>query len=260
VTKLKVWGLTDKGKVRKENQDAFFAEDLTRGFTLAVVCDGMGGTHGGGLASKLAIETFVAEIRRLTADASFNLDDSQSALEAAVAKASSAVLTYAKKHSDCRDMGTTLVAALSDYAGNSVIINVGDSRCYAVRRGNGIGNAETDTDVGHIEQITKDHSLVEEMIDRGEILRQDARAHPKRNLITRALSADVNATPDFYSLKLLEGDLLLLCSDGLSNEVDPREIAFELLYGEPDTAALRCLTIALDRGASDNVTVVVVSN
>jgi protein phosphatase len=251
--------LTDRGKVRKENQDAYFAEELGGGFLLAVVCDGMGGTRGGGLAAKLAIETFVAALRGLTEEADFTIGNSRSALEEAVFAARDAVLFYAEEHPDCRDMGTTLVAALSDFAGNTVIVNVGDSRCYAVRRGN-VGNAEPDTDVGHIEQITKDHSLVEEMIDRGELLRQDARVHPKRNLITRALSADVNAKPDIFELKLAEGDLLLLCSDGLSNEVDPREIAFELLYDEPETAAKRCLKIALDRGASDNVTVVVVSN
>jgi protein phosphatase len=95
------------------------------------------------------------------------------------------------------------------------------------------------------------------MIDAGELKREEARFHPARNYITRAISLDALTTPDYFELRLNEGDMLLLCSDGLSNEADSKELAFELMYGDIETAAQRCLNIALNRGAPDNVTVVI---
>jgi protein phosphatase len=252
---LKVWGVTDKGKIRKENQDAYHAEVIivgegedSGGCALCVVCDGMGGARSGNVASTMAVEHFVRMVKgRLALAVKIpELSEVREALHEALHEANSVILSRARSDPNCADMGTTLVAAVALPDGRAIVVNIGDSRCYMLRSAD-----------GSIAQVTKDHSLVEDMIDRGELKREEARYHPNRNLITRALSADANTTPDFFELKLNAGDFLLLCSDGLSNEADPREIAFELTYGDADTVAARCLDVALSRGAADNVTVVI---
>jgi len=246
---LRVWGLTDKGKIRKENQDAYYAKVLTTGGTtlgVCVVCDGMGGVKGGDVASKLAINAF----RKTLEDKLSAGVERSDILRMAVSNATEEVTRYAKAHPNVADMGTTLVAALVNLKGEATIANIGDSRCYLIRKGNEVS-------AGTIAQITKDHSHVEDMIDAGELKREEARFHPQRNYITRAISLDALTNADYFEITLKEGDLLLLCSDGLSNEADAKELAFELLYGDVETAAKRCVNIALNRGAPDNVTVVI---
>jgi protein phosphatase len=259
---LKVWGITDKGKVRKKNDDSYYAEVLTIGTitapaecALCVICDGMGGAQSGDVASSIAVEYFVRVVDSglKGAEKTPEPERIKELLSGAITVANDAILARARSDPICGDMGTTLVGAVVLADGRAVVVNVGDSRCYFVRRDQ---NGEDSS----IAQITKDHSLVEDMIDRGELRREEARYHPNRNLITRALSADANTIPDFFDISLKPGDLLLLCSDGLSNEADSREIAFELLYGDADTAAQRCLDIALGRGATDNVTVVLLES
>jgi protein phosphatase len=259
---LKVWGITDNGKVRKENQDAYHAEVLTIGeitapteCAICVICDGMGGAKSGNVASAIAVEYFVRVVKSGLKEAEKipEPDMIKELLSGAITVANDAILARARSDPRCSDMGTTLVGVVAMADGRTVVVNVGDSRCYLVRRDR---NGEDSS----ISQVTKDHSLVEDMIDRGELRREEARYHPNRNLITRALSADANTLPDFFDIDLNPGDLLLLCSDGLSNEADSREIAFELLYGDADTAVQRCLDIALGRGATDNVTVVLLES
>ncbi|MDR2360263.1 MAG: protein phosphatase 2C domain-containing protein [Oscillospiraceae bacterium] len=251
VNTLKLWGLTDKGAVRDDNQDAYFADMIPASdgeYALIAVCDGMGGARGGGIASSLAAEIFVQAVKdRIGGNA-------QDLLTYAIIETRAAIDEYSNTHADCAGMGTTLVAALIAPDGNVTIANVGDSRCYLIRRAK--GNADETTNAS-IRQITKDHSLVEEMVERGELKREDARFHPRRNLITRVLSAEADSTPDFFKLLLEDGDVLLLCSDGLSNTLDAREVLFEIQFGKLDTAAKRCLNIALERGAPDNVTIVI---
>ena len=143
-------------------------------------------------------------------------------------------------------MGTTLVAAVTD-GREARIVNIGDSRCYLVR--NKI-----------IRQITKDHSLVQDLVDRGEIDRAEAWRHPQRNFITRALGTDADVICDVFRETLEPGDVLLLCSDGLSGIVNPQELLFEIAYGgELESAADRMMEIALERGAPDNVTLILLS-
>ena len=143
-------------------------------------------------------------------------------------------------------MGTTLVAAVTD-GSHVTVANVGDSRCYLIRDGG-------------IQQLTKDHSVVEDMVDRGEIERADAWKHPRRNYITRALGAEEQVECDLFFRDLEPGDVLLLCSDGLSGVVNPQELLFEVVYGgELETAAERMVNIALERGAPDNVTALILT-
>ena len=184
MNQMNVWGMTDIGLVRKENQDAYVtAQHTASGRTVGVVCDGMGGPAGGRVASQIAVSVYLEELEKLlTAD-----QTPQQLLEAsaqAAALANQAIQAEAERREECRNMGTTLVSAIS-YDGGVVVTNVGDSRAYHI------------TEDG-ITRITKDHSLVESMVDRGDITAEEARRHPSRNLITRALGPDISADCDGY--------------------------------------------------------------
>ena len=162
---MQSWGLTDVGCVRKQNQDAFHIEKLGRGALLCVVCDGMGGAKSGNVASSLAVDVFVQEVKRSwshTAD----WDKTDMILRSAVKLANFTVYDQAKQFEEFEGMGTTLVAALIR-KNQASIVNVGDSRCY------GISN-------GSIRQITKDHSVVQMMVDRGELTPETAKSYPGR--------------------------------------------------------------------------------
>ena len=232
---MKHWKITDPGLVRRENQDAFGFAQLSGGYTVAVVCDGMGGVAGGSIASSVAVETYI----RTLSDS----DHPDQAVRAAVMAANSAIRQRAAGHPELRSMGTTLVSAL--VKGDRVLIsNVGDSRAYYI------------TEAG-ITRITKDHSLVETMVDHGDITADEARRHPGRNLITRALGRDTNAACDGYIRPMEQGDFILLCTDGLVNTVTDQEMLFEIVHGgDLDTCLDRLLHISKSQGAPDNVTAV----
>lgn len=240
---MKTWAMTDIGLVRKENQDdyAVYQHEAT-GHTVCVVCDGMGGAAGGQLASHLAVTTFIQEIGRLlTRD--MTPEQLREVSSYAVSQANKAIRDAARASTDCRNMGTTLVAAVSCEDG-VVVSNVGDSRAYHI------------TPDG-ITRVTKDHSLVESMVDRGDITAEEARRHPNRNLITRALGPDISALCDGYICPMEPGDFLLLCTDGLVDTVTDQEMLFEVIHGAgPDTCLDRLLDISKRNGASDNVTAV----
>ena len=240
---MKTWAMTDIGLVRKENQDdyAVYQHEAT-GHTVCVVCDGMGGAAGGQLASHLAVTTFIQEIGRLlTRD--MTPEQLREVSSYAVSQANKAIRDAARASTDCRNMGTTLVAAVSCEDG-VVVSNVGDSRAYHI------------TPDG-ITRVTKDHSLVESMVDRGDITAEEARRHPNRNLITRALGPDISALCDGYICPMEPGDFLLLCTDGLVDTVTDQEMLFEVIHGSgPDTCLDRLLDISKRNGASDNVTAV----
>ena len=235
-----IWTLTDTGLVRKENQDAF-AVKAAFGHTICVVCDGMGGAAGGQLASRIAVDTFSAEMeKRLSQEA--KPDRLREISVVAVALANRAVREAARTSEEYHSMGTTLVSAVS-FDGGVVIANVGDSRAYHINK-------------QRIHQVTRDHSLVEHMVERGDITAEEARHHPNRNLITRALGPDVDPECDCYTCQLLPGEYLLLCTDGLVNTVTDQEIMDEVLKEDTNTCMERLLAISKSRGASDNVTVV----
>ena len=202
---MEVWSMTDVGLVRKENQDAFaVCQHEESGHTLCVVCDGMGGAAGGRLASRIAVDTFMLEMQKVLRQ-DMTPEQLREASSYAVTLANRAIRDAAEASVDCRGMGTTLVSAVS-YDGGAVISNVGDSRAYRIT-------------ADGIARITKDHSLVERMVDRGDITAEEARHHPNRNLITRALGPDMSALSDEYICPLGPGEFLLLCSDGLVDTV-----------------------------------------
>jgi len=235
--------MTDIGLVRKENQDAYGTEaETSTGQTVCVVCDGMGGTSGGKLASQIAVTTYLQEIRaNLQRD--MTPEQIREASSYAISLANRAIRQEAELSEECRDMGTTLVSAIS-YAEGVVISNVGDSRAYHI------------TQEG-IVRVTKDHSLVESMGERGDITQEEARRHPNKNLITRALGPEASVACDGYITPMKSDEYILLCTDGLVDTVTDQEMLFEVIHGgDPDTCLERLLAISKSRGAADNITAV----
>ena len=238
------WGLSETGKVRAQNQDCFRIEELDRNTVLAAVCDGMGGAKSGNIASRLAIDVFTEEVR-CSYKPSMTPEQVEQLLENAVKLANFTVYDQARQFADFEGMGTTLVAALIS-GKDATIVNVGDSRCYHI----------THSD---IRRITVDHSLVQMMVDRGELTAEEARSYPGRNYITRAVGTEPTVESDIFAIRLDRGEALLLSSDGLHNEVDDQEILFEVAHGvNKEQCCQRLLDIVIGRGAPDNVTSVLI--
>lgn len=237
---MQCWGLSDPGCVRTQNQDAYQIEQLDRNTTLCVVCDGMGGAKSGNVASTLAIDVFVQEIRR-TWKSGMDPEVIDQMLQNAVKLANFTVFDQAMQLEEFNGMGTTLVALLI-HQKTVTVINVGDSRAYCVNRHG-------------IRQLTRDHSLVQLMVDRGELTPERARSYPGKNYITRAIGTEAVVMCDLFHLDVERGDALLLCSDGLSNMMEEQEILFEVVHGvNKQNCCQRLLDIAKNRGAPDNVT------
>lgn len=239
---MQYWALTDPGCVRPQNQDAYKIEALDNNSLLCVVCDGMGGAKSGNIASILAADVFAQSIA-----SSWKPGLGQEAVDAllrsAVKLANFTVYDQALEFADFAGMGTTLVAVLVQGKA-ATVVNVGDSRLYHIAP-------------DRIRQVTRDHSLVQMMVDRGELSAQDAKSYPGKNMITRAVGTETAVQCDLFHLQLDRGDSLLLCTDGLSNLVDEQEILFEIVYEEDgQRCCQRLLEIALNRGAPDNVTCV----
>jgi len=241
---MELWGITDSGKIRRQNQDSYkVLFDEGRSIAVLVVCDGMGGARAGNIASALATDAFMSYMGKYIEEFD-SPNDVAAKMVDAVLDANKAVYEMSVQDEEFAGMGTTLTAAVSTSDGE-VVVNIGDSRVYHVtQRG--------------ITQITQDHSVVEDMIMRGDLTRAEARRHPNKHLITRALGTSSDEEPDVFFLKLEPGEYILLCSDGLSNVVLDSEILFELQRGGGARESCENLVeMALTRGAPDNVTAVV---
>ena len=241
---MQSWGLSDQGCVRKQNQDAFHIEKLDRNTQLCIVCDGMGGAKSGNIASTLAVDVFVQEVKR-SWTAKMKQSEIEQMLRSAVKLANFTVFDQSVQFEEFDGMGTTLVAVLV-HNRKVTVVHVGDSRAYLVGR-NGI------------RQLTRDHSLVQMMVERGELTPEMARTYPGKNFITRAIGTEPIVMCDVSHLDLEKGDCLLLCSDGLSNMMDDQEILFEVVHGvNKQYCCQRLLDIAKNRGAPDNVTSILI--
>ena len=242
---MQSWGLTDLGCTRAQNQDAYLIEQLDKNTLLCVVCDGMGGAKSGNIASSLASDVFVQQVKQ-TWNPDMNQDGIDKMLRSAVKMANFTVYDQSRQFEEFTGMGTTLVAVL--VCGKRVtFVNVGDSRAYLIDRAG-------------IRQVTVDHSVVQLMINRGELTPEQAKTYPGKSLITRAIGTESMVMCDLFHKKVSRGDYLLLCSDGLSNLMDDQEILFEVAHGqEKEKCCQRLLDIAKKRGASDNVTSVLIS-
>ena len=242
---MQSWGLTDPGCVRKQNQDAYQIEKLDRTSLLCIVCDGMGGAKSGNIASTLAVDVFVQEVRQ-SWKPRLDQEKIDQILRSAVKLANFTVYDQSQQFPEEFDgMGTTLVAVLV-HGKKATVINVGDSRAYGIDRSG-------------IRQITRDHSLVQMMVDRGELTPEVAKTYPGKNFITRAIGTEPTVLCDIFHLDVAKGEYLLLCSDGLSNMMDDQEILFEVVHGVNKAhCCKRLLDIAKNRGAPDNVTSILV--
>lgn len=246
---MRSFGLTDKGKIRKDNQDSFVIDRCeAKGCIIVSLCDGMGGARAGGLASTLSNKAFVSYIYAKLTSRTNHSPDFKAVLQDACAEANNVSYEYSQFDEAYNGMGTTIVGGVIKDSGNGYIINVGDSRAYHISR-----------KTSSIYQITKDHSLVEELVEYGAITKEQAKNHPQRNVITRALGSEAKVESDYFEFTLLSGDLLLLCSDGLSNMVTDLEMLdYAKEYQEPELICRALMSKALNRGAKDNVTVVAV--
>ncbi|MDO8962886.1 MAG: Stp1/IreP family PP2C-type Ser/Thr phosphatase [Coriobacteriia bacterium] len=224
-------GLTDPGLTRPSNEDSLLVEG-----PLYAVADGMGGHRAGEVASRIALDALLANAPRLI-DAK--------ALARAVRAANRAVIDSAEKSRTRTGMGTTLTAAMVD--GTAIAVaHVGDSRAYLLHR-------------GQLQRITEDHSMVADLVRQGSITEEDARFHPQRSVITRALGSDPNMIADVYELDASPGDRLLLCTDGLTGMLDDGYIA-EILLAErdPNAAVAKLIEAANRAGGYDNITAVLI--
>jgi serine/threonine protein phosphatase PrpC len=236
VTVLRSGSATDVGRVRKVNQDLPLETS-----NLFAVADGMGGHVGGEVAARVAVDTLLQV---------FSREPTKAGLEAAFSKANQAVWQESQDHSELRGMGTTLTAAAlvggDDGHDRLALANVGDSRAYLFSG-------------GRIVQVTADHSLAEERMRQGEMTEEEAAVHPQRHILTRALGISSDVDTDMWELELRAGDRLLLCSDGLSNELSNEQLADVLsTVPDPSDAAHQLVEVANEHGGSDNITVVVV--
>ena len=255
-----VFGRTDVGRTREHNEDAFAVADLTRGNatlqpevrthvvgdrgTLFMVADGMGGAAAGEIASAMAIEVVMREVTEaLSGTEAPSEDDFASAIKKATAAANGQIHTFAQEHPEFRGMGTT--ATVAGLLGDTLFLaQVGDSRAYLVR--NGVGR-----------QITKDQSLMQKLIEAGEITEEEAEHSERRNIILQALGPEANIKVDLTHQQVRKGDILLLCSDGLSGQVRGEELA-QIASEESDLvqACKRMIDRANENGGPDNITVI----
>lgn len=237
---IKSFSVTDIGKKRKLNQDFVFASDEPVGNlpNVYIVADGMGGHNAGEYASKCTVETVVREIRGCFEKSPIRI------LSKAIRVANDQIRMRAREDSSLYGMGTTIVVAacLGKYL---QVANVGDSRLYIVG--------------DKIRQITRDHSLVEEMVRMGGIGREEARNHPDKNIITRAIGARDTIEIDFFHEELKSGEIVLMCSDGLTNMLEDEEIEGILKgQGTMEERADRLVEAANQNGGKDNITVIVI--
>ena len=234
---------TDVGAFRENNQDAFLTGTFVNGDAWAIVCDGMGGVSGGQIASTLCVEKAASVIKKGYRNR-MSVKSVKNLLESAISAANAVVFEESLKDNELKGMGTTIVAVVI-VGSIAVIAYVGDSRAYIVN----------DT----ITQITKDHSLIQLMIDTGKITPEEARNHPDKNIITRAVGVENFVDADIEIIDISPSDKLLLCTDGLSGAVENSDIQ-SIINEYREVSAEKLIEKALENGSRDNITAVVVDS
>lgn len=238
--KLEFVGASDVGLVRYSNQDAYFVEPNGRFF---IVADGMGGHAGGEEASRIATE----QIENYIHDNWDGEKTSPQLLEASLIKANEAILADQNKHPERADMGTTVVGVIFRSDESPYCVHVGDSRLYHLR-----GDA--------IEQMTEDHTWVARAINMGDMTPEEARDHPLRHVLSRCLGREEIDSFDIQSIEMQPGDVLLLCSDGLTEELSDAEILSQLQNSSNlEQAAANLIDAAKNNGGHDNITLILVA-
>ncbi|MCI8363636.1 MAG: Stp1/IreP family PP2C-type Ser/Thr phosphatase [Eubacterium sp.] len=238
---MQTFSITDKGRTRNTNQDYVFCEENAVGSfpNLFIVADGMGGHNAGDTASRMCVEEVVSQIEQSTKVTPIGI------FEQAVAAANEKVFQASLSDKALNGMGTTIVATVV-FGDTAYIVNVGDSRLYVCK----------DT----FRQVTIDHSLVEEMVQSGKLQKEDMRTHPNKNIITRALGTNSKVKADCFEIEVDEGDVLLLCSDGLSNMLEDEKIERIIRSNSENMseAGKQLVQEANEAGGKDNISVVLI--
>lgn len=239
---MRAFGKSDVGRVRNSNQDAFLCANLSENAVLAILCDGMGGASGGNVASSVTVDVVSTQIMATYRD-DMSASSIKNMLESAVAAANIELFDRATVDEDLRGMGTTIVIALV-VSGVLHLVHVGDSRAYLV-------------DSEGLTQVTRDHTVVQTMVENGQITEEEARSHPRKHFITRAIGVDIEVKCEYNLLDMREKESLILCSDGLSNLLDEDDI-FEMITQTENAEDVPSLLIhkANMAGGSDNITVI----
>lgn len=238
-----IFGASNVGKVRKDNQDSYLFDTFDSDIGFAVVCDGMGGTSGGKLASSTAVNAFSSNLKDINADSS--REEIKDVLIKAISCANSEIYNKSLNNVSLTGMGTTLVCSviINDIA---YFANIGDSRAYLIRQ-------------GVLKRVTHDHSAVQELVDQGFLTENQARNHPNKNIITRALGVDDHAEFDFFEENVQKDDIIVLSTDGMTNYVADLEITFEILKQHNlESVPQKLIELANSRGGTDNSTVVII--
>lgn len=241
---MRIVGKTDIGLVRESNQDSYAAGELPGGVAWAVVCDGMGGAAGGSVASSAAVKVISEQITS-SYRVGMSSNSIKNMLVSAVSAANISVFDLGSSNTELAGMGTTVVCAVIS-GGAANIAHAGDSRAYMLSG-------------GELCQLTRDHSVVQDMVEIGELTEREAKNHPNKNLITRAVGVDREIRVDFCVQNMGESDVLLLCTDGLSNYVEQEEICALMKDSKYYEFADRLVERANKNGGGDNITVVAVT-
>ena len=237
---MKAYAKTDVGRKRSMNQDYFYSNENAVGSfrNLFIVADGMGGHKAGDHASRLCVEQIVESVKGTKHTTPVSI------FEEAVSRANAAIYEESVKHIEFEGMGTTMVACTFQ-EDMMYVANIGDSRLYLMRE--------------KMVQITDDHSLVEELVKNGNLTESEARVHPQKNIITRALGTENLVSADYFEVSVRPGDMILLCSDGLSNMLDDDDMEYILMHSDTlEKAGDALISQANKNGGEDNITAVLV--
>lgn len=240
---MQIFSKIDIGKMRSSNQDAYFTGELSDGSVFAVVCDGMGGANAGNIASESAVK-IISEYILKSYRTNMGSSDLEKMLINAISSANIEIYDMSLKSLELSGMGTTVVVSVM--RGNTAVIaHVGDSRAYLIN--------------DDIKQLTRDHSVVQSLVEKGELTPNEAKVHPRKNVITRALGAEENVMCDSDIISIKDGETLLLCTDGLSNFIESTEMLNIFKNEKIEDVAEILVDTANNNGGGDNIAVVTIT-
>ena len=243
---MKIYAKTDVGMQRKMNQDAYCISQDNEEYSLCVLADGMGGYTGGEIASNLAVMSIDKYIKEnFIKGKNYSKEELQELIKKSIEYANLIVYEKSKQEEELEQMGTTLEICLI-YNNRAFIGHIGDSRIYRIRQ-------------EIMRKITVDHSYVQKLVKEGKITKEEAIHHPKKNMLMKALGCELEIQPDVTVKGFQEGDIILICSDGLTNMISEQEI-YEIIIADYENAAENLINRANELGGNDNITVILIRN